>query len=104
VDTILYEWGPERCPAEDRLRYTCSPHRIEVTARLIRDAHEPDYASAALRLLPEWTQWCIGQSGLTGDFAARSRAAALTAAAAPVGKTTSALVTEKDEEPFRRQE
>ena len=104
VDTILYEWGPERCPAEDRLRYTCSPHRIEVTARLIRDAHEPDYASAALRLLPEWTQWCIGQSGLTGDFAARSRAAALTEAAAPVGKTTSALVTEKGEEPFRRQE
>ena len=104
VDTILSEWGPTRSPAEDRLRYTCSPHRIEKAAILIRDAYEPDYASAALRLLPEWTQWCIGQSGLTGDFAARSRAAALTAAATAVGKTTSGLVTEKDEEPFRRPE
>jgi hypothetical protein len=35
-----------------------------MTARLIRDGYIPGYANAALRLLPEWTQWCIGQSGL----------------------------------------
>ena len=47
-----------------------------MTARLIRDGYLPDHANEALRLLPEWTQWCIEQSGLTGDLAARSRAAA----------------------------
>jgi hypothetical protein len=74
VDTILQEWGPRAHPGE-RSRYACSPHRIEMAAQLIRDGYFPGYANGALRLLPEWTQWCIGQSGLNGDFAARSRAA-----------------------------
>ena len=78
---------------EERSRYACSPHRIEMAARLIRDGYLPGHANAALRLLPEWTQWCIGQSGLTGDFAARSRAAALT--------ETAALVDEKRNAPGR---
>ena len=64
VGTIIYEWGPEP-PPEERSRYASSPHRIEMTARLIRDGYLPDHANEALRLLPEWTQWCIGQSGLT---------------------------------------
>jgi hypothetical protein len=55
-------------------------------------------------MLPEWTQWCIGQSGLTGDFAARSRAAALTEAAALLGEETRGRAAERDEAPFRRQE
>jgi hypothetical protein len=101
VDTILYEWGPH---PEERSRYACSPHRIEMTARLIRDGYIPGYANAALGLLPEWTQWCIGQSGLTGDFAARSRAAALTEAAALVDEETNASAAGRDEAPFRRQE
>ncbi len=103
VDTILQEWGPEP-PPEERSRCACSPHRIEMAARLIRDAYFPGHANAALRLLPEWTQWCIGQSGLTGDFAARSRGAALTEAAALVDEETNAPATEQDEPPFRRQE
>ena len=81
VDSILQEWGPGAYPAESS-RYACSPHRIEMAAHLIRGGHFPEHANAALRLLPEWIQWCIGQSGLSGDFAARSRAAALTEAAA----------------------
>jgi hypothetical protein len=81
ADTILQEWGPRAHPGE-RSRYACSPHRIEMAAHLIREGYFPDYANAALGLLPEWTEWCIGPSGLTGDFAARSRAAALTEAAA----------------------
>jgi hypothetical protein len=101
VDSILYEWGPH--PAE-RSRYACSPHRIEMAARLIRDGYIPGYANAALRLLPEWTQWCIEQSGLTGDLAARSRAAALTEATALVGEETNATAAPPDEAPFRRQE
>jgi hypothetical protein len=103
VDTILSEWGPPTHPGE-RSRYACSPHRIEMTAHLIREGYFPDYANAALRLLPEWTQWCIGQSGLTGDFAARSRATAITEAAALLDQETHDPVAERDEAPFRRQE
>jgi hypothetical protein len=103
VDTILYEWGPQAHLGE-RSRYACSPHRIEMAARLIRDGYIPGYANAALRLLPEWTQWCIGQSGLNGDLAARSRAAALTEAAALVDEETNASAAGRDEAPFRRQE
>ena len=75
-----------------------------LTAHLIRAGYFPDYANAALRLLPEWTQWCIAQSGLDGDFAARSRAAALTEAAALVDEETHDPVAERNEAPFRRQE
>jgi hypothetical protein len=103
VDTILYEWGPRAHP-EERSRYACSPHRIEMAAHLIRDGYFPGYANAALRLLPEWTQWCIEQSGLDSDFAARSRAAALTEAAALVDEETHDPAAERYEAPFRRQE
>jgi len=103
VSTILHEWGPRALPGERSL-YACSPHRIEMTARLIRDGYFPDHANAILRLLPEWTQWCIEQSRLTGDFAARSRAAALTEAAALVDEETCDPAAEPDEAPFRRQE
>jgi hypothetical protein len=103
VDTILDEWGPRAHPAE-RLRYACSPHRIEMTGRLIRDGYLSGHANEAIRLLPEWTQWCIGQSGLTDEFAARSRAAALTEAAALVGEERHDPATGRNEAPFRRQE
>ena len=103
VDTILSEWGPSAHPGEHS-RYACSPHRIEMAAHLIREGYLPDYANAALRLLPEWTQWCIGQSGLNGEFAARSRAAALTEAAALLDQETHDPAAERKEAPFRRQE
>ncbi len=103
ADTILHEWGPRAQPGE-RSRYACSPHRIEMAAHLIRDGYFPDYANAALGLLPEWTQWCIGQSGLNGDFAARSRTAALTEAAALADEETHDPAAERNEAPFRRQE
>jgi len=103
VDIILDEWGPGAYP-EESSRYACSPHRIEMAARLIRDGYFPDYANAALRLLPEWTQWCIGQSGLDGDFAARSRAAALTEAGALVDEEPHDPADEQEEAPFRREE
>ena len=70
--TIIQEWGPWQLP-DDTWFYACSPHRIEMTATLIRDGYLAEHANAALRLLPEWTQWCIEQSGLTRDLAARSR-------------------------------
>ncbi len=103
VGTILYEWGPEP-PLAERSRYACSPHRIEMAAHLIRDRYLPGYANEALRLLPEWTQWCIEQSSLTGDLAARSRGAARTEAAALVEEEEDAPAAQRDEAPFRRQE
>ena len=102
VETILGEWGPRTHAAEPSC-YSCSPHRIEMAAHLIREGYFPDYANAALRLLPEWTQWCIEQTGLPEEFAARSRAAALTEAAALVDETGD-RAAERDEAPFRRQE
>jgi hypothetical protein len=103
VDIILHEWGPSVQPGE-RSSYASSPHRIEMAAHLIRDAYLTDYANAALRLLPEWTQWCIEQTGLHADLAARSRAAALTEAAVLVDEEEKALTARRDEPPFRRQE
>jgi hypothetical protein len=103
VGTILYEWGPEP-PLDERSRCASSPHRIEMAARLIRDGYLPDHANEALRLLPEWTQWCIEQSGLNRDLASRSRGAALTEAAALVDEETNASAVGRDEAPFRRQE
>ncbi len=103
ADLILYEWGPGTI-SEEHSRYACSPHRVEMTARLIRDGYLPDHANAALRLLPEWTQWCIEQTGLTADFAAHSRAAALTGAASLVSDEAHDRAANQNEPPFRRQE
>ena len=102
VGLIRYEWGPGTHPEDTR--YACSPHRIEMAARLIRDGYYADHANAALRLLPEWTQWCIEQTGLTGDFAARSRAAALTEAASLVDDQARDRAASQDEPRFRRHE
>jgi hypothetical protein len=101
--TLIQEWGPGAGP-EERSRYACSPHRIELTALLVRDGYFADHANAALRLLPEWTQWCIEQSGLDGDFAARSRAAALTESAALLDEEAHRPAVRRDEASFRRQE
>lgn len=75
-----------------------------MTAQLIREGYSPDYANAALCLLPEWAQWCIGQSGLNGEFAARACATALTEAAALVDGQARDRAAERNKAPFRRQE
>jgi hypothetical protein len=100
---LLEEWGPGKSP-DGRAFYACSPHRIEVAARVLRDAYFPDFANAALRLLPEWTEWCIEQSGLDGDAAARSREVARSAASELVDDEGHKPVTEDDTTPFRRLE
>jgi hypothetical protein len=61
--------------------YACSPHRIEVTGILLRDDYDPDEANAALRLLPDWVQWCAEHTGLDAGPAARSLEAARAQAA-----------------------
>jgi hypothetical protein len=102
LGTLLEEWGPGASP-DERAFYACSPHRIEMAARLLRDAYFPEYANAALRLLPEWTEWCIEQIGLDGDAAARSREAARSAASDLVDENDE-RAAEDDSTPFRRPE
>jgi hypothetical protein len=102
---ILGEWGPHENP-DQRSFFACSPHRTEMAAHLIREGYVADYANPALRLLPEWTEWCIEQSGLDGDAAARSRKAASSAASVLVADEDDepTPTPEEDEAPFRRQE
>jgi hypothetical protein len=86
VDTITDQWGPHK-DVDDRAFYACSPHRIETAARLIRAHPYAGQAESAIRLLPEWTQWCLERGGLSdggrdgrgldGDAAARSLTAAV---------------------------
>jgi hypothetical protein len=102
--TIHEEWGPHEYP-DERSFYACSPHRIEMAAHLIRGSYFADYANPALRLLPEWTQWCIERTGLDGDAAARSREAARSAASALVHDEDDEPAAEEDDKaPFRLQE
>jgi hypothetical protein len=53
---------------------------------------------------PEWTEWCVKQSGLDGDAAARSREAASSATPVLVGDEDDEPVAEDYEAPFRRPE
>jgi hypothetical protein len=100
---IHEEWGPHEYP-DERSFYACSPHRIEMAAHLIRESYVADHANPALRLLPEWTQWCSERTGIDGDVAARSRQAARFAASALVHDEDDETTTEDDKAPFRRQE
>ena len=68
ADTIIGEWGPGR-PLDERSFYACSPFRVAMTAHLIGNDYEPSYANRAIRLLPEWTQWCAEQSGIPENLA-----------------------------------
>jgi hypothetical protein len=92
---VLGEWGPHESP-DERSFYACSPHRIEMAAHLIRAGYPAEYAGPALRLLPEWTEWCIERGGLSEDAAARSRQAASAA--------VSVVLDGEDKAPFRREE
>jgi hypothetical protein len=101
--TIYEMWGPHSYP-DERSFCACSPHRIEMAAHLIRESYSPEYANPALRLLPEWTEWCIARTGLGGDAAARSRAASRSAATALAHDEDDESAADDDEAPFRRHE
>ena len=100
---IHEEWGPHEYP-DERSFYACSPHRMEMAAHLIRESYVADHANPALRLLPEWTEWCIERAGLDGDAAVRSREAARSAASSLVHDEDEESSAEDDKAPFRRQE
>lgn len=79
AETIIDVWGPRGMLGGD-LFYGCSPHRVEYTAHLISDGYLEDYAVRALRVLPDWVQWCAERSGLSDEAARRPLAVARTAA------------------------
>ncbi|NJP90397.1 hypothetical protein HCN51_13195 [Nonomuraea sp. FMUSA5-5] len=72
VATLADNWSDLSGPGY----YACSPHRIEHTVILVADGYADEYAEAALDLLPEWVEWCIERTGLTGEPAERARQAA----------------------------
>lgn len=103
VDTIIGEWGPGH-HLDERSFYACSPFRVAMTAHLIGDNYEPSYASRAIRLLPEWTQWCAQQAGIPENLAEPSVAIARTAADALDKQDAEELADPTDTMPFRHRE
>lgn len=103
ADTIIGEWGPRR-HLDERSFYACSPFRVAMTAHLIGNDYEPSYANRAIRLLPEWTQWCAEQSGIPENLAEPAVAIARTAANALDKQDAAELADPTDTTPFRHRE
>lgn len=99
---LLDSWGPHEHPAEGTV-YACSPHRVEMLGRLVRDDYLPEEGSAVLALLPDWVQWCADRADLPAAVAARAVEAARVEAAKPVtdGRGPG---DENTAAPFRRKE
>jgi hypothetical protein len=102
VEAIIVDWGPFLSPDKE-LFYACSPHRIETAGALIRDEYEPSYANAALRLLPDWTQWVLSRRPIDPEAAKRSLEAARAQEATLIDENYVAD-PEKERNPFARQE
>ncbi|MFL6114772.1 MAG: hypothetical protein ACJ786_25980, partial [Catenulispora sp.] len=68
---LAFTWLGEDFP---EFAYTCSPHRIALTAISIRDLYNPDFADVLLRLIPDLTAWLTERSGLPDAAADRVRA------------------------------
>lgn len=103
VDTIIGEWGPAH-HLDEASFYACSPFRVAMTAHSIGNGYEPAYANRAIRLLPEWTQWCAQQSGLPQNLAEPAVATARTAADALDKQDAEELARPTDTTPFRHRE
>jgi hypothetical protein len=83
AEFLLDAWGPREHPAEETV-YSCSPHRVEMLGRLVRDDYLPKEGSAVLALLPDWVQWCADRAALPASLAAPVLEAARAEAATPV--------------------
>ncbi|MDT0304108.1 hypothetical protein [Streptomonospora wellingtoniae] len=72
--TLREEWGTVDCMPPQL--YSSSPHRIRHSANLIGDAYWPEHVPGILALMPEWVEWCLEHTGLTGAPADAARAEA----------------------------
>ena len=84
--------------------YSCSPHRVEMLGRLVRDDYLPKEGNAVLALLPDWVQWCADRTGLPAALAAPALEAARSEAANPVTDYHGPGNEDGDGTPFRRKE
>ena len=100
VGFLLDAWGPCEHPAEETV-YSCSPHRVEMLGRLVRDDYFPKEGNAVLALLPDWVQWCARRTKLAPEFADRALSAARVEARTPAGARQ---VAHNRDERFRRPE
>ena len=100
---LLDAWGPHEHPAEETV-YCCSPHRVEMLGRLVRDAYLPKEGKAVLALLPDWVQWCADRAGLPAALVAPALEAARAEAANPVTDDHRPGDEDGDGAPFRRKE
>jgi hypothetical protein len=100
---LLDAWGPHEHPAEETV-YSCSPHRVEMLGRLVRDDYLPREGNAVLALLPDWVQWCADRAGLPAALAAPALEAARAEAAIPVTDDHAPGDEDGDGAPFRRKE
>lgn len=91
AETIIGEWGPQQFLGEDDLFRGCSPHRVEYAAHMISNGYLEDYADRALRLLPDWVQWCASRGGLSDEDTSRAVDAARTAAEVAEAKGANAI-------------
>ncbi|HWG64754.1 MAG TPA: hypothetical protein VG253_23965, partial [Streptosporangiaceae bacterium] len=98
---LLDAWGPREHPAEETV-YSCSPHRVEMLGRLVRDDYLPKEGNAVLALLPDWVQWCADRAALPAALAAAALGAVRAEAANPV--TDDHGPGDGDGAPFRRKE
>ncbi len=100
---LLDAWGPPEHPAEETV-YACSPHRVEMLARLVRDDYLPEEGGAVLALLPDWVQWCADRAGLPAALAVPVLEAARAEAANPVTGDPGASDEDGVSALFRRKE
>ncbi|MGH3171984.1 MAG: hypothetical protein ACRDN0_39780 [Trebonia sp.] len=104
AETIIGEWGP-RDPFDERVFFSCSPHRVEYAAHLISDGYLDDYASRALRILPDWVRWCAERSEISAEAAETALAAARAVAELATEKGTDAIPEPViEDQAFRRAE
>jgi hypothetical protein len=102
AEFLLDAWGPHEHPAEETV-YACSPHRVEMLGRLVRDDYLPEEGNAVLALLPDWVQWCAGRAGLPAALATRALEA-VAEAANPVTNGPGSGDEDSSGAPFRRKE
>jgi hypothetical protein len=68
IDELADSWCIENPPA---LYHTCSPHRVALTVRHLRNYYTDDFAAQLVALLPDWTAWLAARNGTPPELAER---------------------------------
>lgn len=68
IEELADSWCIEDPPA---LYHTCSPHRVALTVRHLRNYYLDDFAAQLVTLLPDWTAWLATRNGTPPELAER---------------------------------